>query len=189
MRDRDSFKEVMEKRRGEKSSPKFRQPEIQFAEAADFEHDPAALEEFVREQKGSGGAPQQVFSGIARPVTIERDEPEEIDDSMSLVTEDQQESDTAKAICALLGKGDLRTQTELDKEEVRALSVLLEVSQKFGAVRLEDFAKNFMALMVSHDRGSRREVVQSFAGLDQFGRRNESPSAAQTIGGLRPGRI
>ena len=91
-----------------------------------------------------------------------------IDDECNYISEDTS-TDVAKAIGAILGS-DFRTQTELNKDEVRALSVLIEIAQKYRSMRLAKFAENFMACMVSFNRGSRKEVVASFNSIDQMGR-------------------
>ena len=100
------------------------------------------------------------------------DEESDIDSSDLHIVGDDSASDVAKAISAILGSDDFRTKTELTKQEVRALAVLIEIGDKMNAMRLLKFAENFMALMISHERGSRREVVASFGALEQFGKRD-----------------
>jgi hypothetical protein len=106
-----------------------------------------------------------------------------IDDECNFISEDNS-TDVAKAIGAILGN-DFRTQTELDKDEVRALSVLIEIAQKYRSMRLAKFAENFMACMVSFNRGSRKEVVASFNSMDQMGRGGPGQFQVPTMNRLR----
>ncbi len=91
-------------------------------------------------------------------------------DDITMVS-DEDVSDVAKAINAILGSDDFRTKTELTKNEVRALAVLLEIGEKIKSRRLLDFAENFMACMISCNRGSRKEVVASFGAMEAYGKR------------------
>jgi hypothetical protein len=88
------------------------------------------------------------------------------------VISDDDTSDVAKAINAILGSDDFRTKTDLTKNEVRALAILLEIGGKIKSKRLLMFAENFMACMISFNRGSRKEVVASFGAMEAYGKKD-----------------
>lgn len=132
----------------------------------------------------AGSLPEGLGGAISRPVTAVPHDA--IQDNYSLVTEEQKESDTAKAISAIMGKDDIRMQSELDKDEVRALTVLDEISKRFSSTVMKQKVENWLAFMVSHERGSRREVVDAFSGLDEHGRhRGGLPAGMSNIPPLR----
>lgn len=83
---------------------------------------------------------------------------------ISIVDESGESSDIARAINALLGD-DARTKSELEKDEVKALTLLLEIGERYKAKHLLQIGENFLSLMISHKRGSRGEVVNSFSGM------------------------
>lgn len=107
-----------------------------------------------------------------------------MEDTVSVFgVDDDNQSDVSKAIKTLIGS-DLRTSTELTDDEVQDLAILLEIAEKYRCGRIDTFCKHYMALKVSLNRGSRREVVQAFSGMEGMSHR----SAQQDImGRLRGG--
>lgn len=83
---------------------------------------------------------------------------------------DDSQSDVSKAIKTLIGN-DIRTSTELTQDEVQDLTILLEIAGKYKCGRIDAFCKNYMSLKVSLNRGSRREVVQAFSGMESMSNR------------------
>jgi len=95
---------------------------------------------------------------------------------------DDSQSDVSKAIKTLIGS-DLRTSTELTLDEVQDLTVLLEIAEKYRCSRIDTFCKHYMALKVSLNRGSRREVVQAFSGLEGMSHRTASQDIMSRLRG------
>ncbi len=147
-----------------------------------YADDPDALEEYMQEKIDEDVPPgtftpsdEQILtppddhidnitsSGIERPSPGATENGEE--NGFHVVTEEKTDSDTAKAIIALMGKDDLRMQSEMTRDEVRAVTVLNEIADTFQSERMKKFVEHHLANMVSHNRGSRKEVVDSFPGL------------------------
>ena len=95
---------------------------------------------------------------------------------------DDSQSDVSKAIKTLIGT-DLRTSTEVTLDEVQDLTVLLEIAEKYHCSRIDSFCKHYMALKVSLNRGSRREVVQAFSGLEGMSHRSASQDIMSRLRG------
>jgi len=74
-------------------------------------------------------------------------------------------TDTAKALEAFMGKGDLRKESELNEDQIRAASLLLEMAGRYKLPRIRNATHHFLACRVSKDRGSRGEAVAAFTGL------------------------
>ena len=79
-------------------------------------------------------------------------------------------SDTAKALEAFMGKGDLRKESELSHQQIVACSLLLEMSGRYKLPRIKNAVHHFLACRVSLDRGSRKEAVTAFTGLVEKGK-------------------
>lgn len=58
-------------------------------------------------------------------------------------------------------KGDVRTRTELSRRNVGDIVRLKTLSKELGFTELNDIADEFMYLMISHDRKSRKEFVET----------------------------
>ncbi len=96
-----------------------------------------------------------------------------MEDTVTVVgVDDDAQSDVSKAIKTLIGS-DLRTSTELSIEEIQDLTVLLEIAEKYKCKRIDMFCKNYMALKVSLNRGSRKEVVAAFSGMEGMSHRGQ----------------
>lgn len=106
-------------------------------------------------------------------------------DTISVLGDDDNgRSDVSQAIKDLLGS-DLRTSTELTAGEVQHLTVLLELAGQYNLERIVKFCENYMALKVSLNRGSRREVVQAFSGLESMSSRGQQQDIfARLRGGM-----
>jgi hypothetical protein len=89
------------------------------------------------------------------------------EDTVNIVSDNNnQASDAATAVKALLGEGgDFRADSELDDGDIRALFVLLDVAEAMNCPRLVESATNFCRLRISKGRGSRKETVAAFRGL------------------------
>lgn len=88
------------------------------------------------------------------------------EDSINLVGDKDTVSDASMAIRALLGEGgDFRAGSEIDEDQVRALLVLLDVSEELNSPRLLKVAENFLLLRISSGGKGRGQVVSAFKGL------------------------
>jgi len=83
-------------------------------------------------------------------------------------------TDTAKALEAFMGKGDLRKESELNEDQIRAASLLLEMAGRYKLPRIRNATHHFLACRVSKDRGSRSEAVAAFTGLVENRRLNQT---------------
>lgn len=90
-------------------------------------------------------------------------------------------SDTAKALEAFMGKGDLRKQSELTERQIVACALLLETAGKYKLPRIRSAVHHFLALRVSKDRGSRQEAVTAFTGLVENRKMNQSAEFANSL--------
>ena len=90
-------------------------------------------------------------------------------------------SDTAKALEAFMGKGDLRKQSELTERQIVACALLLETAGKYKLPRIRSAVHHFLALRVSKDRGSRQEAVNAFTGLVENRKLNQSAEFANSL--------
>jgi len=90
-------------------------------------------------------------------------------------------SDTAKALEAFMGKGDLRKQSELTERQIVACALLLETAGKYKLVRIRSAVHHFLALRVSKDRGSRQEAVTAFTGLVENRKMNQTAEFANSL--------
>lgn len=94
------------------------------------------------------------------------------------------DSDVSNAIKTLMGS-DIRQKTELSDEEVKHLTILLELAEKYKCQRIVTFCHNYMTLKVSLNRGSRREVVAAFAGLEGMAHRSAGQDIMSRLRGER----
>ena len=94
------------------------------------------------------------------------------------------QSDVSNAIKTLMGS-DIRQKTELSREEVKHLTILLELAEKYQSRRILTFCQHYMTLMVSLNRGSRREVVQAFSGLEGMAHRSSGQDLMSRFRGGR----
>jgi hypothetical protein len=90
-------------------------------------------------------------------------------------------SDTAKALEAFMGKGDLRKQSELTEKQIVACALLLETAGKYKLPRIRSAVHHFLALRVSKDRGSRQEAVNAFTGLVENRKMNQQSEFANSL--------
>lgn len=93
---------------------------------------------------------------INQPVSIKEDELEKY------FTEANNSDNPAKELFEV--KGDIRTRTELSKVQIACISKLDFVSEELNFPELKKFTNDFMHLMVSHDRKSRKEFVETVKG-------------------------
>jgi len=116
-----------------------------------------------------------------RLIIPDEDESPPEDDRVNLVGDTDRVSDASMAIRALLGEGgDFRAGSEIDDNEVRALLVLLDVSEELNSPRLLKTAENFLLLSISKSGTGRKQVVGAFKGLyepnNQPGQGGDMPS-------------
>jgi hypothetical protein len=90
-------------------------------------------------------------------------------------------TDTAKALEAFMGKGDLRKESELDENHIRASSLLLEMAGRYKLPRIRNAVHHFLACRVSKDRGSRGEAVAAFTGLVENRRVSSQENIANSL--------
>jgi hypothetical protein len=90
-------------------------------------------------------------------------------------------TDTAKALEAFMGKGDLRKESELNEDHIRASSLLLEMAGRYKLPRIRNAVHHFLACRVSKDRGSRGEAVAAFTGLVENRRMNQTDALANSL--------
>jgi hypothetical protein len=94
------------------------------------------------------------------------------DEDITMVGEESTDSDIAKAIFALLGDKDFRTKSELSDQDIKDLTLVTHVARRYHCRALLQIVSDFCHFRVSLDRGSRKEVVDAFAGMSQFRTQN-----------------
>jgi hypothetical protein len=90
-------------------------------------------------------------------------------------------TDTAKALEAFMGKGDLRKESELNEAQIRGASLLLEMAGRYKLPRIRNAVHHFLACRVSKDRGSRNEAVSAFTELVENRRMNQTDALANSL--------
>lgn len=106
-------------------------------------------------------------------------------ENIQLVNDESSDTDLARAIYAILGDKDFRQKSQLQKYEVLALTQLLEISSRYKCRRLLEVAENFLALMVSFDRGSRKEMVAAMDGMAQMRAASANTDIVNKLRGVR----
>ena len=146
--------------------------------------DPVVVVETKAKQKPPvGRQPKAVEKQVKTPREREKYENDPSDvgtDDYNWSLEDSS-SDTAKALEAFMGKGDLRKQSELTEQQIVACALLLETAGKYKLVRIRSAVHHFLALRVSKDRGSRQEAVTAFTGLVENRKMNQQSEFANSL--------
>jgi len=105
------------------------------------------------------------------------------EDDITMMGEENNDSDIAKAIFALLGDKDFRTKSELSDQDIKDLTMLTHISRSYNCKSLLQLVSDFCHFRVSLERGSRKEVVDAFSGMSQF--RNQGSPDGQLLQKLR----
>lgn len=139
-----------------------------------------------KERKSEATKPQKL---VQTPSSIRgRGEDESFEDDGDMSGSDdyrwsmeETTSDTAKALETFMGKDDLRKQSELSEQQIRACALLLEMAGRYKLPRIKNAVHHFLACRVSLNRGSRGEAVSAFTGLVENRRVNAQTAIADQL--------